>query len=56
VTLQDYLLKYGTRMASNTLRQSRGKDAKQIADDLQAALENYITHEKLRDQASEFRF
>ena len=48
MTLQDFLLKYGTRMASIALRQCKEPYAKELAEDLQAALEHYITNDEMR--------
>ena len=48
VTLQDFLMKYGTRMASMALRQSKTEYAEEIAKDLQAALEHYITNDEMK--------
>ena len=48
MTLHDFLMKYGTRSVSIALRQSRNPINKEMADDLQAALENYITIEEMK--------
>jgi hypothetical protein len=40
--MSDFLKKYGTRAVSITLRQQRDPVAKEMADDLQQALESII--------------
>ena len=48
MTLHDFLLKYGTRMASMALKQCKEPYAKEIAEDLQAALEHYISYDEMK--------
>lgn len=49
MNMHDFLNKYGTRAVSIVLRQRRDITCKEMADDLQAALEAFITHDKLLD-------
>jgi len=41
MTMNDFLLKYGTRMVSAALKQLKGEENKEMAADLQAALEHH---------------